>query len=183
MKILYALALATPLLAQTTLPGGVLPGPSPLFIQQTSTTGLVGFTTGQTARLNVFNLNAVPAANSTLPVGANCTVELQFFDRKGASVGQIVVPNFAPGAATSLDLPRASVTSETAVRAEIRGAVTINPAPTPVESPAQVGNCIVFTTLEIIDASGSTVALTSDTRPIGFPAPRLFFTQFTPGQR
>ncbi len=44
--------------------------------------------------------------------------------------------------------------------------VAINPAPTPVDSPATVGYCSVLTTLEIFDANGSTVALTSDTRPL-----------------
>jgi hypothetical protein len=103
---------------------------------------------------------------------------LQFYDNKGAQVSQNVVPNFAPGASTSLDLTRASVTSETGARAEIRGAVVINPAPTPVESPAAVGYCTVFTTLEIFDAAGSTVAFTSDTRPVGMS----FFVPVAVGQ-
>ena len=112
------------------------------------------------------NLNPVPAATTTSV--ANCTVELQFFDSKGALVSQTVVPNFAPGAATSFDLTRTSVTSETAVHAEIRGVVVVNPSPTPVASPATVGYCTVVTTLEIFDATtGSTVALTSDTRAMG----------------
>jgi hypothetical protein len=85
-------------------------------------------------------------------------------------VTQTVAPNFAPGASTSFDLTRASVTSETALRAEIRGVVVVNPSPTPVGSPAAVGYCSVMTTLEIFDASGSTVALTSDTRA---PLPSL----------
>ena len=173
-----ALAFAAPLLAQpVTLPGGVispLPVPQPLpVLQQTFTTGMVGFTTNQTARLNVFNMNPVPTTTTTTTTGttttqpANCIVELQFYDSKGAQVSQYVVPNFGPGASTSLDLTRASVTSETAARAEIRGVVAVNPAPTVVESPAPVGFCSVLTTLEIFDASGSTVALTSDTRAVG----------------
>jgi hypothetical protein len=166
-----ALTLTAPLLAQTpiTLPGGVI-GPLPV-PQQTFTTGMVGFATNQTARLNVFNLNPVPAMTTTTGTTptqpANCTVALQFYDNKGALVSQSVAPNFAPGASTSFDLPRASVTSETSVRAEIRGVVVVNPTPTAVESPAPLGFCSLLTTLEIFDASGSTVALTSDTRPVG----------------
>lgn len=165
-----ALAFASPLFAQpVTLPGGVIP--TPIVLQQTYTTGMVGFTTGQTARLNVLNLNAEPTtAASTQP--ANCTVELQFYDNKGTLVSHTVVPNFAPGASTSFDLPRASVTSETAARAEIRGAVVINPTSTSASttSPATVGNCSVVTTLEIFDTvSGSTISLTSDTRMTGLP--------------
>lgn len=166
MKYLSAFLIAAPLLAQpVTLPGGAFP--QPIILQQTFTTGMVGFTTNQTARLNVFNTNPMPAASTTSTTTiqpAPCTVELQFYDSNGAQVGQSVAPNFAPGASTSLDLTRAAVTSETAVRAEIRGVVAINPAPTPVGSPAPVGNCSVYATLEIFDASGSTVAFTSDVR-------------------
>jgi hypothetical protein len=159
-----AFLFAAPLLAQTTLPGGVT---TPIVVQQTFTTGMVGFAANQAARLNVFNLNAVPPSTTT-PQPANCTVELQFYDNKGALVSQYVVPNFAPGQATSSDLPYASLTTESLVHAEIRGVVVINPAPSPVESPAPVGNCSVFTTLEVFDATtGSTTAFTSDTRPLG----------------
>jgi hypothetical protein len=166
MKYLCVFAFAAPLLAQPiTLPGGSIP--TPIVLQQTYTTGMVGFTTNQTARLNVFNSNPIPAASSsstTTAQPAPCTVELQFYDSKGTLVGQSVVPAFAPAASTLLDLTRAAVTPETAVRAEIRGVVVINPAPTPVGSPAPVGNCSVLATLEIFDASGSTVAFTSDVR-------------------
>jgi hypothetical protein len=173
MKALYALFLATPLFAQTTLPGGVIT--TPIVLQQTYTTGLVGFTTNQTARLNVLNLNPQPSTTSTV-APANCIVALQFYDNKGAMVSQYVVSNFAPGTSTSFDLTRATVTSETSARAEIRGVVAINPAPSLVESPAPVGNCSVFTTLEIFDATGSTIALTSDVRPVGL---QLFSTILT----
>ena len=166
MKWLYLLAFAPPLFAQTTLPGGSLP--APVVLQKTFTTGMMGFTTGQTARLNVFNMNAVPAAttsttSTTTTQPANCTVELQFFDNKGVVVSQTTVPNFAPGATTSLDLPRASVTSETAIRAEIRGVVVINPGAS-YASLLSGSSCSVFTTLEIFDGTGNTVALTSDPR-------------------
>lgn len=170
---LVALAAASVSRAQF---GGSPASPAtPIFLQQTFTTGMVGFTTNQTARLNVLNLNSTAAmVTSTLfppAAPANCTVELQFFDDKNNLVKQAVVPNFAPGAATSLDLPRSGVTSVTAARAQIRGAVVVNPSPTPVASPAAVGFCSVMTTLEVFDSSGSTVALTSDTRMVGFPMP------------
>jgi hypothetical protein len=172
-RVLAALALGTPLLAQTvTLPGGVTT--TPIVLEQSYTTGMVGFTVNQTARLNVLNLNSVPVlyptattSTTTTTSTANCTVELQFYDNKGALVQQFVVPNFAPGAATSFDLPRTGVTSETAARAEIRGVVVVNP-PTAVASPAAEGYCTVFTTLEVFDSTtGSTVSSTSDTRSMG----------------
>lgn len=60
------------------------------------------------------------------------------------------------------------MTSQTSPRAEIRGVVVVNPAPNPIGSPFPTGFCSVMVTLEIIDAStGSTVALTSDTRVVG----------------
>jgi hypothetical protein len=167
--VLAALAFGTTLLAQSTSPPNI-PVTPPIILHQSFTTGMVGFTTNQTARLNVLNLNSVPAAAPATQT-ADCTVELQFFDDKNNLVKQTVVPNFAPGTATSFDLPRASVTSEAATRAEIRGVVVINPTPTPVESPAAAGYCSVVTTLEIFDAAtGSSVALTSDTRAVGLPS-------------
>jgi len=166
--VLTAFAFGTSLLAQVvSLPPGTTI--SPIVLEQSFTTGMVGFTTGQTARLNVLNLNAVPPATATI-TPANCNVALQFLDNKGATISQTTVPNFAPGAATSFDLPRAMVVSETALRAEIRGVVVVNPAATPSNSPTPsgtVGNCAVKTTLEVYDTTGSTVSSTSDTQVVG----------------
>ena len=133
--------------------------------QQTSTTGMVGLTANQTARLNVLNLNRVSTA---MPALANCTVGLQFFDGKNNMVKGAVVSNLAPQTATSFDLKRADVTSATSTRAEIRGVVVINPTPAAAGTAAATGFCTVMTTLEIIDdLTGGTVALTSDTRVVG----------------
>jgi hypothetical protein len=160
-------ALGAPLMAQVvSVPptGTVLPA---IFIEQSFTTGMVGFTLNQTARLNVLNLNAVPAADATAPA-ATCTVQLQFFDGKNNLLGQSVIPNFAPGMATAFDLKRQAVTAQTTSRAEIRGVVTVNPTPMTVASLNPVGYCSVMTTLEIMDDNtGSTVALTSDVRATG----------------
>jgi hypothetical protein len=158
------LVFGAPLMAQTTtLPS--IPA-LPIVFQQSFTTGMLGFTANQTARLNVLNLNPVPATSTAQTT--NCIVELQFFDGKNNLLKQPVVSNLAPATATSLDLIRAAVTSETASRAEIRGVVVVNPTPTPVGSPAPTGYCSVMTTLEIFDdTTGSTVALTSDTRAAG----------------
>jgi hypothetical protein len=140
---------------------------------------MVGFTTGQTARLNVLNLNST----TTPATAANCTVELVFYGPQAAAtsstaaipvngpiLGQSFVTNFAPAASTFLDLPRSSVTSEPSARAQIRAAVTVNPSgvPASIASTATIGYCNVFITLEVFDGTGSTVFLTSDTRPVGF---------------
>ena len=141
--------------------------------QPAVSTGMVGLTTNQTARLSVLNLNST---TSTAPITANnCTVELQFFDAQNNSLKQSLVLNFAPQTAATLDLTRAAITTQTGNRAEIRGAVTVNPASTPVAGAATPGYCTVFTTLQIFDeTTGSTVVLTSDTRvsnygPIAIP--------------
>ena len=142
-------------------------------MQPAVTTGMVGITSNQTARLSVLNLNS---SATTVPATANnCTVELQFFDGQNKSLKQVLVPNFAPQTATTLDLTRAEITSQTAIRAEIRGVVTVNPASTPVATATVPGYCTVFTTLQIFDAAtGSTVVFTSDTRvsnagPVAIP--------------
>src|ERR1700722_15285427 len=76
MKCLSVLLFTAPLLAQVTFPGGstTTPIPTPAYVlQQTFTTGMVGFAANQSARLNVFNLNSVAATTapgSTPP--ANC---------------------------------------------------------------------------------------------------------------
>jgi hypothetical protein len=183
MKCFCAILIAAPLLAQPiTLPGGSIPTPF-VMPQQTFTTGMVGFTTNQTARLNVFNLNST----QTPTTAANCTVELVFYGPQAAAtsgtaaiplngpiLSQSFVTNFGPGASTFLDLPRASITSETSPRAQIRGAVMVNPSEVPasISSTATNGYCNVFITLEVFDSTGSTVFLTSDTRQIG----QLIFT-------
>lgn len=135
--------------------------------EQSFTTGMIGFTTNQTARLNVLNLSTLfLTPNAASPAAATCTVQLAFYDTKGNVISQTMVQNFAAGTSTSFDLPRATVTSEpvaTTARAEIRGVVTVNPTTTPPTSTSAVSYCTVKTTLEIYDATGSTVALTSDT--------------------
>ena len=134
-------------------------------VQPAVTTGMVGLTTNQTARLSVLNLNSTSTTTASLTPPINCTVELQFFDAQNKSLKQSLVLNFAPQTATTLDLTRAAITTQTGNRAEIRGAVTVNPASTPVAGAATPGYCSVFTTLQIFDeTTGSTVVLTSDTR-------------------
>jgi hypothetical protein len=138
----------------------------PIQFQQPMTTGVVGVTPNQTARLNVLNLNPVPATANAAP---NCNVELQFLDTKNNVLKQNLVMNFAPQTATLLDLTPApeSYAGLTPPRVEIRGAVLVNP-PTPAANPVTPGYCGVVLSLEIFDnITGSTVVLTTDARMIG----------------
>jgi len=163
-RYLFLSALAGAFFGSQLMAQPALSAAIPVSIQQITTTGMVGFTLNQTARLSVLNLNPVPAT-SNLP--ANCTVELQFFDPQNAPLGQKVVINFAPQTAASLDLDRKAVTGQTGLRAQIRGVVTVDPSPSPVASPAAAGYCTVAVTLEIFDSTtGSTVALTDATHTI-----------------
>ena len=172
-RYFYRVALAGALFGMNLMaqPSSLVSTAIPISIQQTMTTGMVGFTLNQTVRLNVLNLNPVPATATNAP--ANCNVELQFFDSQNHSLKQSVFPDFAPQTAVSLDLTAppqtfASLTPPTLPRLQVRGAVTVNPTPTPVMSPAAVGYCSVMVSLEIFDnTTGSTVALTTDTRMIG----------------
>jgi len=159
------LILGAPSMAQVVSVGPSLPA-IPTVFQQSFTTGMTGLTSNQTARLNVLNLNGVPAANATAP--ANCNVQLQFFDAKNNSLGQTTVTGFAPQTAASFDLPRTAVTPAAPGRVEIRGVVTVNPASSTTAPATAPGYCSVKTTLEIFDdTTGSTVVLTSDTSPAG----------------
>ncbi len=145
--------------------------------QPAVTTGMVGLASNQTARLSVLNLNSTSAKTN------NCTVELQFFDGQHNSLKQATVPNFAPQTATSLDLTRAEITTQTGNRAEIHGVVTVNPPSASVATPAAPGYCTVFTTLEIFDqTTGSTIVLTSDTRAINNGAVVIPLTALTANQ-
>jgi hypothetical protein len=152
---------------QTAWAQSVIDIPTPVLsvFQQNYTTGMVGFTTNQTARLNVLNLNPV---STTATTPATCSVGLQFFDGQNKSLKEVVVTNLAPHTATSLDLRRMEVTSQTGLRAEIRGMVVMNPTAATAGAPTSISFCNVITTLEIIDdLTGGTVALTSDTRALG----------------
>lgn len=144
--------------------------PAVMALHQTVTTGMVGVTNGQIARLNVLNVSSVPvvaAAGSTAPV-ANCTVALQFLDAKSNLLKTTVVTGLAPGMATYLDLRREEIAGATAGRTEIRGVVSIILTPSLVESAAPTGYCSLLPTLEVFDsATGATLLLTSDTRAVG----------------
>jgi hypothetical protein len=135
--------------------------------QQAATTGMAGFTSAQTARLNVLNVSPLAAA------AQSCKVQLAFYDEKNNLLKQSTVIGLAPQTATSLDLNRPEVASvsPTALRAQIRGVVLsglpllANPV-APGASVIVVSACTVTTTLEIFDsATGVTQVITSDTRP------------------
>ena len=160
------------LLAQTTT--------TPTFLQAVST-GIVSFSTNQTAQLNVVNLNPVagtPGATATI-----CTVELQFYDNNFGLLKQVVINNILPGAAASLTLARTEVTGATTPRVSLRGVIRTNPSssvstiPPGASTTPIFAGCPVKATLEIFNNdTGNTQLVTSDVQSIGnvlYPMPAI----------
>jgi hypothetical protein len=135
------------------------------------TTGIVGVTSTQTARLNVLNLQPViPGVAATA-----CPATLEFYDDSGAQLKQLAVTNISPATAASLVFKPAI--PSTAARAQIRAVVFTpspsvanpgaNPSSTPTPTPfipVRAG-CSMMASLEIIDdATGATHTFTTDLR-------------------
>jgi hypothetical protein len=134
--------------------------------QSAATTGLVGVTSTQTARLNVLNLQPIiPGVAAVL-----CPATLEFYDDNGALLKQLAVTNISPTTAASL-VYKPVVPTAVGARAQIRAVVLtglnfgFNPgagspaAPTPAANPV----CNLMASLEIFDDStGATHILTTD---------------------
>ncbi len=132
----------------------------------TSTTGIVGVTSTQTARLNVLNLQPViPGVTAII-----CPATLEFYDDTGALLKQLAVTNISP--ATAANLVFKPPVPSTAARAQIRAVVVtpsnfvVNPGTEPPTPTLPVGrSCNVMAWLEIIDDStGATHTITTDLR-------------------
>jgi hypothetical protein len=133
------------------------------------TTGIVGVTITQTARLNVLNLQAViPGVAAVM-----CPATLEFYDDAGALLKELVVPNIPPATAASLVFKPPVPSTAVNARAQIRAVVfmpstsVVNPgsaSPPIAIMPVSFG-CNVMPSLEIIDDStGATHTLTTDLR-------------------
>lgn len=135
------------------------------------TTGIVGVTSTQTARLNVLNLQPViPGVTAVL-----CPATLEFYDDTGALLKQLAVINISPATAASLVFKPPVPSMAVNARAQIRAVVftpstsVVNPSSEPTPTPAipvSIG-CNVMPSLEIIDDStGDTRTFTTDLRPM-----------------
>ncbi len=150
------------LIAQTTT--------TPTYLQAVST-GIISFTTNQTAQLNVVNLN--PVAGTTGATATVCPVELQFFDSNNALLKQVAITNVSPGASASLTLARTEVTGSSTARFAIRGVVRTDLASSTTTGATPIFNagCPVKATLEVYNNdTGYTQFVTSDVQSIsGYP--------------
>ena len=145
------------------------------------TLGMVGLSTGQTARLNAL---ALPLGGPII-AGASCQVTFDFYDASGKSV-KTGTATVAQGAAVHFDMLRTEVDS-LAGRSEIRGTVRtafMNPSAvptsgtpitpgTPVTPVTPVsGFCSVLPTLEIFDStSGQTTVVLQQTTALPLVIP------------
>ena len=145
------------------------------------TFGMVGLSTGQTARLNVF---ALPVGGPII-AGGSCQVTFDFYNEAGKMV-KSGTATVAQGAAVHFDMLRTEVDS-LAGRSEIRGTVRtafMNPSAvptsgtpitpgTPVTPVTPVsGFCSVLPTLEIFDStSGQTTVVLQQTTPLPLVTP------------
>jgi hypothetical protein len=144
------------------------------------TFGMVGLSTGQTARLNVF---ALPVGGPII-AGGSCQVTFDFYNEAGKMV-KTGTATVAQGAAVHFDMLRTEVDS-LAGRSEIRGTVHtafVNPSAVPMPTPGTPGTpltpitpvygfCSVLPTLEIFDStSGQTTVVLQQTTALSLVIP------------
>jgi hypothetical protein len=137
------------------------------------TTGIVGVTSAQSARLNVLNLQPVIPGVAAIA----CPATLEFYDDTGAQLKQLAVTNISPANAASLVFKPAFPSTAVGARAQIRAVVftpspsVANPGSGPMPMPFMPvrAGCNVMASLEIIDdATGATHSFTTDLRAMSF---------------
>src|ERR1017187_2962905 len=135
------------------------------------TTGIVGGTSTQTARLNVLNLQEVIPGVAAVA----CPATLEFYDDTGAQLKQLAVSNISPASAASLAFKPAIPSTAVGARAQVPAVVftpstaAMNPGtgsgPTPMPFMPVRAGCSVMASLEIVeDATGVTHTFTTDLR-------------------
>ncbi len=134
----------------------------------TTTSGIVGASSTQTARLNVLNLQPVIPGVTAIA----CPATLEFYDDSGALLKQLALTNIGPATAANLVFKPTAPTSAANARAQVR-AVVVTPASTVtgILSSGTTGMlpsvpaCHFLPSLEIVeDATGSTQIFTTDFR-------------------
>lgn len=119
-------------LAQTTT--------TPVVSPEVRTSGMVGLTAGQTARLNVLN----PGLQDPASTGPVCPALLSFLNNQGGVITTATV-SVMPGKSAFLDLDRDTAISVSDQRVEIRATIAI---PIPVTAPA---TCTLIPTMEVFN--------------------------------
>jgi hypothetical protein len=128
--------------------GAAQPTSFPWFFPQVQTSGMVGLTAGQTARLNVLNpgMPGPPVA-----VGTVCSTQLSFLNDQGVVLKTVTV-DVAPGKSVPFDLDRdTDLASVTDKRVELRAVIQVpplNPVATVLPQPIM---CTLVPTLEVFN--------------------------------
>lgn len=135
----------------------------------TVTSGMVGVSSTQTARLNVLNLQQVVAGVTAVA----CPATLAFYDDTGALLKQVAVTNISPATAGNLVFKPTVPSTAVNARAQLRAVVftpfaTITPTPTASGSTTLIPAgpvCTLLSSFEVMDdATGNTQSLTTDFR-------------------
>ena len=137
-----------------------------------ATFAMVGFTPGETVRLNVLNLQDVV---SPTPAAA-CVVQAAYLDASGHVIKSTSL-TVNPGASTPFDLGVPDLTTPIGLRAEVRAVFTV-PAPVVTAQPSSTtplpGACAIFPSVEVFDnVTGETKVYTTrhDLLPVVFAIP------------
>ena len=122
----------------------------PITTSQIQTSGTVGITAGQSARLNALN----PGLPAPFATAVRCSAQLSFVDDQGTVLKMSSV-TVDPGKSMGLDLNRDKDVASAAGRLEIRAVVSIMPVtPSPTAAPPIIQPlpfCTLVPTLEVID--------------------------------
>jgi hypothetical protein len=129
---------------------------TPIVFLQVRTSGMVGITEGQSARLNVLN----PGVPPPLATAAICPAQLAFLNADGVVLKTATV-SVLPGKSVFFSLDRDTELRVNDERVEIRATIQIPPV-TPVATPPQPAVCRLIPTLEIFnnDAGRTQVVIT-----------------------
>lgn len=154
--------------------------PLPISYTQVQSSGMVGITGSQTARLNVLNLSTTSPAGVT----ASCSAQITFLDDQGTVLKTATVTP-GPGKSMLVDYP-----STASVRQQIR--VTIGVAYPNVTAPAAGSGiampiyfCSLLPTLEVFNNSTlQTTLVVSDFHSVyAYPMPLIGVATGTPPVR
>jgi hypothetical protein len=135
------------------------------------TSGMIGVSSTQTARLNVLNLE--PVIPGVTPVA--CPATLEFYDDTGALLKQESVSNIPPATAANLVFKPTVASTAVNARAQLRAVVvtpSVSTTPTPVSSGSTsvmpvAPACTLLSSYEVMDdATGDTQSVTTDFRPM-----------------
>jgi hypothetical protein len=149
--------------------GAAQPTSFPWFFPQVQTSGMVGLTVGQTARLNVLNPGMPGPA---VAVDAVCSAQLSFLNDQGVVLKTATV-NVAPGKSVPIDLDRdTDLASVTDKRVELRAVIQIPPVTPVVPVLPQPITCALVPTLEVFNNdTGKTELIMAQFNGVFLPGP------------